>query len=278
MKRSAFLLTGVGLALAAGVLFAAGYRLTTATVPVIAANTYIPADTPVEPNELTTIAVPRRFAKQAGLLNISPSQLAGHYLSVSTVPDEPISVNMVANTNDLQALLNQYVSIHHTQGVVMNFTANSALANLVEPGQMIALTVTPQGQNATPQLYPVYVLSVLEPQTSNNSTFGGNSSSSKVLYLFVPMSEYPVVASAVLAGNAQVVLYPTGMTLPSTTNSASSVAPNAPQSMPATNATSATNGPNVTVTSNPTAPVAPPSTTKSPTRQSSSRQHSVHAK
>ncbi|WP_206830164.1 SAF domain-containing protein [Alicyclobacillus fructus] len=253
MKRSAFLLTGVGLALAAGALFAVGYRLTTATVPVLTASTAIPADTPVQADELTTTRVPRHFAEQAGLITDPPSALVGHYLSVSTVPGEPISANMISTTNDLQALLNQYTAAQHEQGVLMDFTANTALANLVEPGQTIAITVTPQGQGAVPQLYPVYVLSVSVPQPSNNSSLGGSSSSSKVIYLFIPMSEYDAVSAAILSGSAHVVFLPSGMTLPNVSSPSSAPSTSTGPSASSSNTTSGTN-------SNPTAPVMPGST------------------
>ncbi|MBX5437895.1 MAG: hypothetical protein IRZ33_11925, partial [Alicyclobacillaceae bacterium] len=80
MKRNAFLLTGVGLAVVAGVLFALGYRAATSTVPVVAAKTAIPADVPVNPSDLTTMQVPRSFARQIGAVG-NPNDLAGRYLS-----------------------------------------------------------------------------------------------------------------------------------------------------------------------------------------------------
>lgn len=208
MKRSAFLLTGVGLAVIAGGLFAVGYKLTTDTVPVITAKTYIPADTPVNPSELGTEQVPRMFARQMGAITNGQS-LAGRYLSVSAVPGEPLTMNMVATANDLQALVTQYATAHHVNGVLVDYPANSALANAVQPGQDIALAINPSGQNATPQLYPVHVLAVSAPQQLNNSPLSiNNNSSSKTLYLFVPTSEYDQIAQAILSGSARVVFLP----------------------------------------------------------------------
>lgn len=213
MKRSAFLLTGVGLAIIAGGLFALGYKLTTNTVPVVTAKTYIPADTPVNPAELGTEQVPRMFARQMGAITNGQS-LMGHYLSVSAVPGEPITVDMVATANDLQALVSQYAAAHHVNGVLVDYSANSALANAVQPGQDIALAITPSGQNATPELYPVHVLAVSAPQPSSNSSplSINNNSSSKTLYLFVPTSEYDQIAPAILSGSARVVFLPNDST------------------------------------------------------------------
>lgn len=211
MKRSTFLLLGVGMAVIAGGLFGLGYKLTTDTIPVVTAKTFIPADTPVAPTELTAEQIPRMFARQMGAMTDEQS-LVGHYLSVSAVPGEPITVNMVATANDLQALVSQYAAAHHTQGVLVDYSANSALANAVQPGQDIALAITPSGQNASPQLYPVHVLAVSAPPSSNSSSplAMNNNSSGKTLYLFVPTSEYEQIAPAILSGSARVVFLPGG--------------------------------------------------------------------
>ncbi|MCL6548249.1 MAG: SAF domain-containing protein [Alicyclobacillus sp.] len=210
MKRNAFLLVGVGLAVMAGVLGALGYRAATSTVPVVAAKTPIPADTPVDPSQLTTMQVPRSFAQRFGAVG-NPNDLAGRYLSVSVVPGEPITVGMVASANDLEALASQYAAEHHVDGVLVDFAANSALANAAQPGQDVALVVTPQGQNQAPQLYPVHVLAVSAPQSQNNGPLSMNTGNqNKTLFLFVPRDEYTQVAPALLGNQAHVVLLPSG--------------------------------------------------------------------
>ncbi|ACV58226.1 SAF domain-containing protein [Alicyclobacillus acidocaldarius] len=227
MKRSAFLLTGVGLAVIAGGLFAVGYKLTTDTVPVITAKTYIPADTPVNPSELGTEQVPRMFARQMGAITNEQS-LAGRYLSVSAVPGEPLTMNMVATADDLQALVTQYAQAHHVHGVLVDYAANSALANAVQPGQDIALAINPSGQNATPELYPVHVLAVSAPQQQSNSPLNiNNNSASKTLYLFVPTSEYDRIAQSILSGSARVVFLPNPSTGTASVPNAT-VAPSSP--------------------------------------------------
>lgn len=208
LKRSTFLLMGVGLAVVAGGLFAFGYKMATDTIPVLTAKSYIPADTPVQPGDLTTAQVPKSFARQMGALTRA-DDVTGHYLSVSVVPGEPITKGMLATSDDLQALASQYAAEHHTDGVLVDYPANSALAGAAQPGQDIALVVTPQGQNAVPRLYPVHVLAVSTPPAQNNGPLSlGNNSSGKTLFLFVPREEYTEVAPALAGGQARVVFLP----------------------------------------------------------------------
>ncbi|WP_231493465.1 SAF domain-containing protein [Alicyclobacillus macrosporangiidus] len=208
VKRSTFLLMGVGLAVVAGGLFAFGYKMATDTVPVVTAKSFIPADTPVQGGDLTTTQVPKSFARQMGALTRA-GDVTGHYLSVSAVPGEPITRGMLATSDDLQALASQYAAEHHTDGVLVDYAANSALANAAQPGQDVALAVTPQGQNAAPKLYPVHVLAVSAPQTQQSSPLSlNNNSSGKTLFLFIPSTEYKEIAPALTAGQAHVVFLP----------------------------------------------------------------------
>jgi hypothetical protein len=210
VKRNTFLLMGIGLAAVAGGVFAFGYKMATDTVPVVTAKSPIPADTPVDPSELTTTQVPKAFARQMGALS-RPGDVAGHYLSVSVVPGELITQGMLASVNDLQALASQYAAQHHVDGVLVDMAATTPLANAAQPGQDIALVVTPQGQNAAPQLYPAHVLAVSAPPPQSGGPLSMNTNNqSKTLFLFVPRDEYTQVAPALLNNQAHVVFLPSG--------------------------------------------------------------------
>ncbi|WP_231493549.1 SAF domain-containing protein [Alicyclobacillus macrosporangiidus] len=238
VKRSTFLLMGVGLAVVAGGLFAFGYKMATDTVPVVTAKSFIPADTPVQAGDLTTAQVPKSFARQMGALTRA-GDVTGHYLSVSVVPGEPIMKGMLATTDDLQALASQYATEHHTDGVLVDYPANSALASAAQPGQDVALVVTPQGQNAVPKLYPVHVLAVSAPQTQQSSPLSlNNNNSGKTLFLFVPSDEYAAIAPALTAGQAHVVFLSAGQTaatnpVATQTNPATGINSTVPQTNPA---------------------------------------------
>lgn len=198
-----FLIGSIVAAVAAGALFGVGYTRVTKTVPVVVAAEPITMDRPISETALKTIDVPQKFADQTGAVR-DPKQLVGRYLSVSVLPDQPITKNMMSTVQDLQGLLNQYVSENEVQGVLMQLPVTTALAGHVRPGQDIALLITSQAGNApvAPSLVsPIHVLAIDTPPDDNGK---GKST----LLIFVRQDQFSFVSAAVAANQAQVVMYP----------------------------------------------------------------------
>lgn len=199
----------LGLAILAGGLFSYGYLEATRDTTVVVAKTSVPMNSPVTTNELSTIQVPVAYARQIGALN-QIQELAGKYLSVSIIPGQVITANMIASATDMQAVLNQYATNHQTQGVLMELPVKSVLAGMAQPGQNVALLVPGQGANGTPQLIaPVHILAVQQPPKTSGglSITGGDSNATATLLVFVPDGQFGSVAPALINGQAQVVFY-----------------------------------------------------------------------
>lgn len=166
-------LISIGLAVLAGGVAAFGYYETNHTVSVVVATQEIPANQTVTPQEITVTQVPAAYAKAANLVT-SLSLVNGKMLAVPAVQGEPINVQMLNTSSDLQAVVNQYAQ-KTGPGYLATIPGNGAWAQVINPGADIAIL-----QGAV-LLQPIHVIAAYTPAS------GGGA---PVWFVFVPQAEY----------------------------------------------------------------------------------------
>lgn len=210
LSKNYALIGGVGVAVLAGALAFYGYGLATKTTTVIAANTSIPMNTPITPQDLETLSVPISFAHQEDAAT-NTDELVGKMLQIPVVQGQVITANMMSTQNNIEGVLTAYSAQKNEPGVLMEMTVSNVLESLAQAGQDVAFVI-PAAQNSgsAPQLIaPIKILAV-EAAPKQSSSMGSSGGGSATMLVFIPDSIFNEVATPLLANQVQIVLYPQG--------------------------------------------------------------------
>ena len=173
---------------------------------VVAAKSTIPANTPIEPSELTELSINETTAKTLHAVPYAAVKaLVGRDLNTTLPGGVPILGALMSTANDLQAVINQYAKAHHVSGLGLEIDVNGALLTQVQAGDSVLLFVPPSSSQGALSTLPFHLT---VPVLQANASGGGSS-----LVVFLDSSylraggAQAVVLNSLLKGNVLVAPY-----------------------------------------------------------------------
>ncbi|MCF8563996.1 SAF domain-containing protein [Alicyclobacillus tolerans] len=200
MKTSKLMFSlSVLVSLGAGLLATTVFLQASQTQTVVMSTHNLQPYTQIGPSDIKLVTVP----KSSGIKGLATSEadVIGRYLSFAVPSGYPITKGDLNASSSYSAFLTQYVEKTGKPGMLLSIPVQSALSQVVNAGEDIALIVPSQvgGQTSFQTIEPVPVLSVLQPAKGGTAT---------ALLVFVTEQNYNVLAPAILNNNVQIGLIP----------------------------------------------------------------------